>query len=169
LVYTLNVMTKDEAKVFGINEEARWAYVRMDKGKVNIVPPSRQARWFKLIGVSIGNPNKTYKHGDEVQVAECWTPPDVMGEISNAQMDEVLDTINEGFPDGSRYSHAGSAKNRAAWKVVVDVVPGMSEQQAREVIKTWLKNKVLVSKTYYNDKARKDEEGLWWNKGALLF
>ena len=43
LVYTLNVMTKDEAEKFGIKDEDRWAYVRMDKGKVNIVPPSRQA------------------------------------------------------------------------------------------------------------------------------
>jgi RecA-family ATPase len=43
LVYTLNVMTKEEAKTFGIREEDRWAYVRMDKGKVNIVPPSRKA------------------------------------------------------------------------------------------------------------------------------
>jgi hypothetical protein len=169
LVYTLNVMTKDEAKVFGIREEDRWAYVRMDKGKVNIVPPSRQAKWFKLVGVPIGNESAMYKHGDEVQTVECWTPPDVMGEMSDAQMNEILDTINDGFPDGSRYTHAGSARNRAAWKVVVDVVPGMNEQQAREVIKTWLKNKVLVSKTYHNDKARKDEEGLWWNRVDIPF
>ena len=68
LVYTLNVMTKDEAKTFGIKEEDRWAYVRMDKGKVNIVPPSRQAKWFHLIGVPIGNVTEIYPNGDEVQV-----------------------------------------------------------------------------------------------------
>jgi hypothetical protein len=46
LVYTLNAMTKDEAKTFGVNEHDRWAYIRMDKGKVNIVPPARQAYGF---------------------------------------------------------------------------------------------------------------------------
>jgi hypothetical protein len=46
LVYTLNVMAKDEAEKFGINEEERFAYVRMDKGKVNIAPPSRRRLGF---------------------------------------------------------------------------------------------------------------------------
>jgi hypothetical protein len=161
LVYTLNVMTKDEAKKLGVKEEDRWAYVRMDKGKVNIVPPSRQAKWFKLVGVSIGNANEMYPSGDDVQIVERWVPPDVMGAISDEKMDEILDRINEGLPDGVRYTHAGSAKTRAAWKVVVDVVPSVMEEQAREIINTWVKNGVLVSNTYHNSKVRKDEDGLW--------
>jgi hypothetical protein len=57
-----------------------------------------------------------------------------------------------------------SAKTRAAWKVVVDVEPKLNEMQAREIIKTWMKEKVLVSKSYRNEKDRKDEEGLWRNR-----
>jgi AAA domain len=160
LVYTLNVMTKDESAKFGISEEDRWAYVRMDKGKVNIVPPSREARWFHLVNVPLGNADEMYR-GDEVQAVESWTPPDVMGGISKAEMDEILSKINEGMADGIRYTDSPSAKTRAAWKVVVDVCPGTTEQQAREIIKQWVKNKVLVSKSYRNEKARKDEEGLY--------
>jgi hypothetical protein len=66
--------------------------------------------------------------------------------------------------DGRRYTHVSSAKTRAAWRVVVDVEPRLEEKQAREVIKTWVKEKELVSKPYRNEKDRKDEEGLWKNK-----
>jgi hypothetical protein len=161
LVYTLNAMTADEAKTFGINEHERWAYVRMDKGKVNIVPPARQTTWFKLVGVPIGNVNEIYKHGDEVQVVERWTPPDVMVDMTNEQEREILSRIEKGLSDGSRYTDVRSAKKRAAWKAVVDVVPTVNEQQAREIIKVWVRTKVLVCKRYRNLEARKDEEGLW--------
>jgi hypothetical protein len=145
----------------GIEEEDRWAYVRMDKGKVNIVPPSRQAKWFHLIGVPLGNATEMYPNGDEVQAVEPWTPPDIMGNMSDAQMDEILDKIDKGFPDGRRYTDVSSAKARAAWKVVVDVMPDMNEKQAREIIKTWVKKKVLETKTYRNSTEGKDESGLW--------
>jgi len=161
LVYTLNVMTKDEAEKFGIKDEDRWAYVRMDKGKVNIVPPSRQAKWFHLIGVPIGNVSEMYPHGDNVQAVEPWTPPDVMGGMSDAEMEDILNRIEKGFPDGSRYTNSPSAKTRAAWKVVVEVIPEKNEQQAREIIKTWISKKVLEHRTYQNPKTYKDEEGLW--------
>jgi hypothetical protein len=161
LVYTLSVMSKDEAKVFGIKEEDRRAYVRMDKGKVNIVPPLQTAKWFHLIGVRIGNETELYPNGDEVQAVEDWLPPDILQDISEARTAEILDKIDAGLPDGSRYSDASSAKTRAAWKAVVAVYPGKNEKQAREIIKAWVKAEFLVSKTYHNPKARKDEDGLW--------
>jgi hypothetical protein len=161
LVYTLNVMTKEEAEAFGVSEEDRWAYVRMDKGKVNIVPPSRQAKWFHLIGVPIENNAVMYPSGDEVQAVEAWRPPDIMGGISEAQVVEVLSRIDKGMPGGARYFGSASAKKRAAWKVVVDVVPGTNEQQAREIIKKWLKEKILESRMYQNPESYKEEDGLW--------
>jgi hypothetical protein len=39
--------------------------------------------------------------------------------------------------------------------------PNLNEQQAREIIKTWVKNKVLEVRTYKNPKSYKEEEGLW--------
>jgi hypothetical protein len=161
LVYTLNIMSNDEAKKFGVKEEDRWAFVRMDKGKVNIVPPSREARWYQLINVPLENADEMYRHGDEVQAVEQWFPPDIMGGVSNEQMDEILDRINKGMADGSRYTDSGSAKKRAAWKVVVDVVPSLNEQRAREIIKRWVGNKVLVSRNYQNPTTYKEEDGLW--------
>jgi AAA domain len=169
LVYTLNVVTKDEAEKFGIKDEDRWAYVRMDKGKVNIVPPSRQAKWFHLIGVPIGNVSEMYPHGDNVQTVEPWDPPDVMGGMSDAEMEDILNRIEKGFPDGSRYTNSPSAKTRAAWKVVVEILPEKNEQQAREIIKTWTSKKILEHRTYQNPKTYKEEEGLWKSDVEIPF
>ena len=76
LVYTLTPMSEDEAKQFGLSEDDRRSLIRMDSGKVNIAPPSRAAKWFRLIGVPLGNGNAVYPNGDEVQTVEPWTPPD---------------------------------------------------------------------------------------------
>ena len=47
LMHTLTTMDEAEAKAFSIDPELRHAYVRLDKGKVNLVPPTRTATWFK--------------------------------------------------------------------------------------------------------------------------
>ena len=90
----------------------------------------------------MGNVSEMYPHGDNVQAVEPWTPPDVMGGMSDAEMEDILNRIEKGFPDGSRYTNSPSAKTRAAWKVVVEVIPEKNEQQAREIIKTWISKKV---------------------------
>jgi hypothetical protein len=164
LVYTLNVMSKDEAKAFNIPETERWAYVRMDKGKVNITPPSRKAVWFHLEGVAIGNTNEMYRHGDEVQIAEPWFPPDMWKDVSNEDMDRIIAEIDQGLPDGIRYTDAPRATTRAAWKVVQKHIPKKTEQQAREIINTWISTGAPLSKEYHNQNARKTELGLFENK-----
>ena len=164
LVYTLNVMTKTEAEPFQIDEANRFAYIRMDKGKVNIAPPARKAVWFHLVGVSLGNENEMYPHGDEVQAVEPWFPPDMWKDVDDDQMKKILADIDKGLEDGSRYSDAQAATTRAAWRVVVKHIPKKTEKQAKEIINTWVKNKVLLSEEYHNPKARKSELGLKENK-----
>ena len=53
-------MTPDEAKAFDIKEEERRSYVRMDSAKVNITPHFIKAKWFKLVGVRLGNGNELH-------------------------------------------------------------------------------------------------------------
>ena len=167
LVYTLNVMSKDDAELFGINETQRWGYVRMDKGKVNIAPPSRKAVWFHLIGVSLDNGNVMYPNGDEVQVIEPWFPADMWQDMSEEQIDAIIEDIDAGLPEGVRYSNHPQAKTRAAWKVVVKHAPTKTESQAREIIKAWVSNKRLIVKLYSNGVTRKEEEGLFENKERI--
>jgi AAA domain len=163
LVYTLTVMSSEEAKAFGISEELRKLYVRMDSGKVNIAPPSGKAKWFRLVGVRLDNGNEHYPNGDEVQAAEPWTPPETWADLSNPLLNQMLTAIDAGLADGTRYTDAGAAKERAAWRVVLKHAPNKSDAQAREIIKTWIKNGVLESRSYHNPVTRTDVLGLYLN------
>ena len=158
LVYTLSPMSAEEAKAFGITEEQRRFFIRMDSGKVNIAP-ARAAKWFKLVGVRLNNGTDLYPNGDEVQTIEPWTPPETWTEwILAAQHDPHCHRHRHG---GRRaLSDASAARERAAWKVVVDRAPGKTEAQARDIIKTWVRNGVLVNKDYDNPVTRKSAKGL---------
>lgn len=139
----------------------------MDKGKVNIAPPSRKAVWFHLVGVPLGNATEMYPRGDNMQVVEPWSPADMWNGVSDEQMDRILAEIDEGLPGGRRYSDAPSARARGAWQVVQKHIPGKTEQQAKEIIKTWVKNGLLETRKYENKEARKEEDGLWVVKKAV--
>jgi hypothetical protein len=71
-----------------------------------------------------------------------------------------LDKIDAGLPDGSRYSAAPNAKDKAAWGLVTVLAPAKSEQQAREIIKQWTRTGVLVNEDYKNPATHKDAKGL---------
>jgi hypothetical protein len=58
LVHTLTAMSEEEAKMFGISHTERRGYVRLDPAKVNITPPSQHTKWFRLVGVNLGNGTK---------------------------------------------------------------------------------------------------------------
>jgi hypothetical protein len=155
LVYTLARMTQEEAKAFNVSEEDRQLLVRMDSGKVNITPPLRAARWFRLIGVRLGNATELYPHGDEVQAIETWKPPDTWADLSDQLRERILADIEDGLPDGNRYTDAPNAADRAAWRVVIKHAPNKSEVQARDIIKKWITDKVLTSREYTNPKTER--------------
>jgi hypothetical protein len=156
LVHTLTSMNEEEAKMFGISEADRHGYVRLDPAKVNIVRRSQKAKWFRLVGVRLGNgtkaadgsPGGDYPNGDEVQTVEPWTPPELWADVSAATLNTVLSEIDAGMPNGQRYSDAPNAKERAAWYVVQKHCPNKTEGQCREIIRTWVKNGVLYRDDY---------------------
>ena len=160
LVYTLSPMSPEEAQTFGIAEGERRRLVRMDSGKVNIAPPMAEAKWFRLVGVPLGNGTETYPHGDEVQTVEPWAPPDTWAGISNIVANAILDEIDAGLPDGNRYTDAPKGGDRSAWQVVVRHVPDKSETQARQIVIAWIKNGVLNREDYDNPTTRKTVKGL---------
>ncbi len=161
LVYTLARMTTEEAQALGITEKERRYLIRMDSAKVNIAPPLDEAKWFRLVGVPLGNGSDLYPHGDEVQTVEVWTPPDVWGGLSSHLLNRILDDIDAGLPDENRYSSASASTDRAAWCVVTKHASDKTEAMARRIIKTWVKNGVLVSKDYDNPTTRKTVQGLY--------
>jgi AAA domain len=161
LVYTLNTMSPEEAEAFGIGEDERKSYIRMDSGKVNITRALGAAKWFRLVSVPLGNGTDMYPNGDDVQTVEIWKPPETWGGLSVDLLNRILTAIDAGMPDGNRYSDAPNVIDRAAWKVVVEHAPHKTEAQAREIIKTWVKNGVLVRDEYENPATRKPVKGLY--------
>jgi hypothetical protein len=161
LVYTLTPMSPEEAKAFNIEESGRREYTRVDSAKVNITKHLGAAKWFHLVGVRLGNETEMYPSGDEVQTVEPWTPPDTWGDLTSYTLNQILTEIEGGLTDGNRYTDASTAGDREAWKVVVRHAPHKTEYQAREIIRTWVRNGVLVSKSYDNPRTRKPVKGLW--------
>ena len=87
-------------------------------------------------------------------------PPDPWEGLSNRLCNEILTAIDKGLQDGRHYSNHNTAKDVAAWPVVVDHARGKTEKQAREVVRTWFENGVLVVKDYQNPVTRHDAKGL---------
>ena len=159
LVRTVTMMTAEEAKSFGIGEADRRRLIRVDDAKLNIAPMA-EAKWFRLVGVDIDNATELYPNGDNVQTVEVWKPPGLFTDISVPTLNEILDEIEAGLPDGNRYSNASSVIERAAWRVI-EKHSGKGEGPARAIINTWIKSGLLVEKEYDNPKTRKPVKGLW--------
>ncbi|KRR22638.1 hypothetical protein CQ14_31000 [Bradyrhizobium lablabi] len=165
LMYTLTRMTDAEGETFGIPAEERRLYVRLDSSKVNIAPPSGEATWFKLVGVGLENGTPDYPNGDEVQTVVPWHPPKTWEGITSAQVNAALDQIEAGLPNGQRYSDAPKAGERAAWRAVQAHCPDRTEPQCREIVRTWIRNGVLIAEDYHDPIDRKSKKSLRVNHG----
>jgi AAA domain len=165
LVYTLTPMSEDEGNLFNVGENERRQLIRMDSGKVNIAPRAADTKWFKIVGVRLGNRTREYPHGDEVQTVEPWGPPDLWKGLSNVTLNLILTEIDQGMPNGRFYSNHPQATDRAVSPVVQKHLPHLTEAQTREIIRTWMKNGVLYSIDYHDEQNRKDRKGLRVNDG----
>lgn len=155
IVLTLTGMSEEDAKLFGLptNRKDRAQYVRLDDAKQNYAGFG-DGEWYEKVLCDLAN-------GEAVPAAIPWVPPDFWRLIPSFTANAILDAIDEGLPQGSRYSPAPQAKDRAAWPVVIKFVAELTEKQARAVIATWLKNKVLAARTYYDPEHRHDRAGLF--------
>ena len=97
-----------------------------------------------------------------MQTVEPWEPPEVWSDLSIDLLNQALTQIDAGLPDGNRYSDASNAGDeRAAWRVIMALAPTKTEAQAREIIRTWVKNGVLARRDNPNPKTRKPVVGLY--------
>jgi phage/plasmid primase-like uncharacterized protein len=159
LIYTLSPMLNADAERFGVDEHERRLLRRLDDAKNNLSPPG-DTQWFRLVNVAIGNATATYPNGDHVQTVEPWVPPATWGGASYATLNAILTEIDQGLPDGSLYSNQPKVGDRAAHLVVQRHLPDKTEGQAREIIRTWIKNGVLLSVDYQDPATRKTRKGL---------
>lgn len=96
---TINVMTEDEAKSFGLPIDGRRDYFRMDGAKSNYAR-IEDAEWFERIEHHLDN-------GDGVAAASAWIPPNLAPKPE--QVDGLLTVIAAGSPSGLPWSDRLSA------------------------------------------------------------
>lgn len=159
ITYTLATMTPEEAKQFNVSDKERKLLIRLDSGKINLAPPPEDTAWFKLVGVNLGNATPDYPHGDQVQTVEPWTPPDAWEGASNLILNKILDAIDRGNDQGDLYSAHNAAKERFVIPVVLEFLPTKSEEQAKKIITTWIKNGTLYYAEFTNSH-RHEAKGL---------
>ena len=80
--------------------------------------------------------------------------------MDNGILNVILTAIDAGPGGGARYSDAAAATDRAAWKVVLTHAPNKTEAQARDMIKTWVRNGVLIRKEYEDPERREKAKAL---------
>jgi hypothetical protein len=160
LMRTITPMSADEAAMYDIKPADRRQYVRVDDAKLNITLHGEEC-WFHLASVRLGNNTDLYPNGDSVQAAEGWRPPRAFDDVTTAMACQVIDEIEQGLPNGQRYSGAAAARERAAWKVVQKHTPTKSPAHCRMVVNGWLKTGVLIDRPYHNDERREDKKGLF--------
>jgi hypothetical protein len=152
LIYTATRMLEDDARLYGIDPDECGRYIRIDQGKVNLVPSSREPKWLKLVTAPLGNvdvdPHRP--EGDQVQAVEPWAPPAVVGQLTSWTITKILDKIANGYAPGRRYSGEPQARERGAWHVVLEFCSDLNERQAKLIIRTWIKDGILIS-GYYED------------------
>jgi hypothetical protein len=153
-------MTPQEAEGFGLSSAERRSLIRLDSGKVNIAPPSAEAKWYQIIGVPLDNGMPDYPNGDTVQTVEPWYPPDFWRAITAPIANKILDQIAQGFPNGSRYSASSQAGKRGAWKMVQEHLPGLTDKQAKIVIRTWFEKGLISNEPYSDPDSRQTRLGL---------
>lgn len=160
----MTVMSAEEADAFGIDADARLAYVRLDDAKRNMAPAAK-ARWFKLSQIELGNTfDPTYPNGDNVAAIVPWKPPDdELKKAPGRELNEALDAIKAGPGDGLLYraSKRGGATHWCG-NVLVQMFR-TTEKQAKRMIDAWLKSGLLFEAAYKHPDWRRPVRGVHVN------
>jgi hypothetical protein len=172
LIRTVTRMSEEEATTFGVTQQERACLIRADDAKVNLAPRSADAMWFKIIGVPLGNGTDDYPSGDIVQTVERWKPRDLFADISISIANQIIDRIEAGPYEGGRYSPSPNAQienedkspGRAAWPVITEFCPALSDKQAKAIISTWIKTGVLVKRDHEDPRHRHNHPSLFVGK-----
>jgi hypothetical protein len=161
----MTTMSAFEAEEFGIHDDDRLTYVRLDDAKRNMAPAAK-ARWFQLRSIKLGNTfDPMYPNGDSVGAIVPWQPPD--NELATAPTNELntaLDAIKAGPEPGVLYtpSKRGQSSDRWCGNVLCEMF-SVTEKQAAKMINDWIKSGLLYVTQYRHPKFRKNIPGITVN------
>ena len=127
----------------------------MADAKRKLAPPSA-ALWFKRIGAHM--PYGLL--GEEVGVLVPWTPPE-LSSIARFAATQILKDIQSAWEDGNPYSDAPNSKR----PVVTDLMMpdhGLAKKAAKDLLSSWLKNKMVVAEKIKGNTRRTGLKVLDW-------
>jgi hypothetical protein len=136
----LNFMTPEEAARHGISEEDRRLHIRSTNGKANMDRIGR-ASWFKIEAVNLAN-------GDQIACASPWKPQNPFQGVTTADMHKCRALAQTGA-----YRLDSRAKDWVGYMIAdalkINLAHGADNDpkdlaRVKEILRTWLKNKVLV-------------------------
>lgn len=142
-VLTINRMSDDEAKGYGIEGERRRRYFRTFDDKNNRAPPSDESDWYRMVSVDLCNGGT--EPGDSMGVVEPWTPPDAFEGVTADHLYRVQVLI-----DGGQWRENNQAADWAGG-AVAQIMGWRADRDAKgdrakilKLLKEWTANGALV-------------------------
>lgn len=145
-VLTLNRMSEDEAKRWGIEDERRRRFFRVYDDKNNRAPPSDKSDWYTMASVSLGN--GVSPHGDDsdsMGVVIPWSPPDAFDGVTADDLHRVQQRVAQG-----QWRADVQAKDWVG-KAIADVLELSADSEAKAdrakintLLRTWIANGALI-------------------------
>jgi hypothetical protein len=94
--FTVCPMSESDANQFGIQENRRSYYARIDRAKASCAPPVIEADWFEKV-------SHLDQSGEYIGAFHPWEPPPVRG-LSQEVISKLCTAIIRGSPDGQPWS-----------------------------------------------------------------
>jgi hypothetical protein len=155
-----NFMTPEEAGKLGIAETDRRRHIRIANGKANMGPIGT-AHWIKMEVENLPN-------GDEVACSSPWKPPNPFQGVSSADMHKCRTLAQTGAYrlDSRSADWFGYAVANVLNIKIAHAADNNAKDLAKikQVIKTWIKNKVLATEKRQDEHRRERDfviAGTW--------
>jgi hypothetical protein len=147
-VRALSRMPKDLAQEYGLTDTERKSLFFMSLGKANLGPPV-DPKWFKLIGVDIGNGDMDNR-SDDVGVVTTWEAPSLFSGITNDDIHDLQVRISQ-MGDCRRDPKSDSYVGRVVCEAFgLDAYDESVKKRVKSMIEAWLRSGLLVMTTEKN-------------------
>jgi|GEM_PF-5714257 len=143
-MFTLLSMTKNDAEEFGIADDERHKFVRLDDAKQNLSERSDgKGRWFRKHSYSLNNGTEN-QAGDSVGVLRPVYLKKQDGLPDADTCKEILKEVDEAWKEGKPFTYAPQAKasGRYAFSYFADKY-NRKEYALRDLFERWARNNII--------------------------
>lgn len=156
----LQKMTDDERIAANIPDDDLGTYFTVTRDKANLAPVTGR-KWFRTVGVDLGNGPLAGMGGDSVASVESWKWPDTFDGINTGDVLRMQQAL-----DGTQYRKDPQASRWVGFAIAdaLDLDPKKSKARIASMVKTWLESGVLRTVTVLDERKREKpgvEVGEW--------